>query len=119
MQNKKSIEAVNRIPNERLEDLIHDAISAKMNDPDCKIQFQEFDVEVRKEVDMSVFADVQVYGMAGDTTKDEFVDEKSGTVVKGGGSLDITLDNDKKVKFVYDSIVNLNATDYKVTYSLA
>ena len=118
---KKTLEAVNRIPNERLEDLIHEAILEKMDEPECDMRFQEFEVTVRKDVDQSLFVDVQVYGMAGDTTKDDFASEKNGhvQVVKGGGSIVITLDDDTEVKFVYNDIVNLNATDYLVTYSLA
>lgn len=117
MTNTKSTEAVNRVPNERLEDLIHEVMVGKMNEPDCKLRFQEFDVVIRKEVDQSVFVDLHVFGMADDTTKDQFVDNKA-SVIKGGGSITVTLDDDSVVKFVFADIVNLNATDYLVTYRL-
>ncbi len=118
---KKILEAVNRIPNERLEDLIHEAILEKMDEPDCDMRFQEFEVVVRKEVDTSLFVDIQVYGMAGDTTKDDFASSRNGQVqvIKGGGSIVITLDDDTEAKFVFSDLVNLNATDYLVTYRLA
>jgi len=121
MSNSKSSEAVSRVPNERLEDLIHEAVLAKMNEPDCEMRFQEFDVTVRKEVDQTIFIDLQIFGMADDTTKDQFVTGdsiKNPVVVKGGGRITVTLDDDSVVRFVYDSIVNLNATDYLVTYRL-
>lgn len=121
MSKSKASEAINRVPNERLEDLIHEAVANKMNEQDSKIRFQEFDVTVRKEVDQSVFVDLQIYGMADDTTKDEFATKDSSgntIVVSGGGSITVTLDDESVVKFVYDNIVNLNATDYLVTYRL-
>jgi hypothetical protein len=117
MTNTKSTEAVNRVPNERLEDLIHEVMTQKMNEQDCKMRFQEFDVTVRKEVDQSVFVDLHIYGMADDTTKDQFVDPK-GAVINGGGSIVVKLDDDSAVKFVFADIVNLNATDYQVNYRL-
>lgn len=122
MSNSKSFDAVNRVNNERLEDLIHEALVSKMSKPDCKFQFQEFDVEIRKEIGRPVFADVNVFGMAGDTTKDDMVtNEKDGLVkvMDGAGSFAITLDDGTVAKFVFDSASNLNATDYMMTYRLA
>jgi hypothetical protein len=119
----KAAEAVSRVPNERLEDLFSDAIRAKLTEEGCELSVQEFDVTVRKELDQSaVFVDMQVYGMAGDTTKDDFakVDGNGNVqVVKGGGSVSVKLDDDSVVRFVFNGIVNLNATDYLVTYRLA
>ncbi len=116
--NQKSADAVSRVPNERLEDLFREAIQAKLNDPDCELKIQEFDLAIRKDVDQPVFVDMTVFGMAGDTTKDEFVGSDK-QVVKGAGSVQLTLDDDTVVKLVFHDIVNLNATDYLVTYRLA
>ena len=119
MSVSKSEIAVGRVPNDRLEDLIEEAVRAKMNDRDCdcKLSLQEFDVAIRKEVGQPVYAEITVYGMAGDTTKDDFLVE--GKVVTGGGSFQVKLDDDSTVKFVFSGITNLNATDYLVTYKLA
>lgn len=116
-----SAEAVGKVSNERLEDLIDAAIRQKMNEHDCKLIIDEFDIAIRKEMNKPVFADITVYGIAGNTTKDEFAQLNSSDsmeVVKGGGSVAITLDDGSQVKFVFDSITNLNATDYLVTYKL-
>lgn len=122
-KNSAAVEAVGRTPNERLEDLFSDAIRAKLTEADCELSLQEFDVAIRKELDQSqVFVDMTVYGMAGDTTKDDFtsIDGNGNvTVVKGGGSVIVTLDDDTKAKFVFNGVVNLNATDYLVTYKLS
>lgn len=122
-KNDKAMEAVGRVANERLEDLIKEALTSRMNESDCEMRFQEFEIAVRKEMGQPILLDVTVYGMAGDTTKDEFATvDKEGrpaSVVKGGGSFNITLDDDTVVKFVFHGITNLNATDYLVTYRLA
>jgi hypothetical protein len=117
-----AVDAVNRIPNERLEDLFGDAVRERLKEADCKLNIQEFDVKIRKEVGQpTVFVDMVVFGMGGDTTKDAFAKNDSNgniEVVKGAGAFTIKLDDDSTVKFVFDSIVNLNATDYQVTYKL-
>ena len=119
----QAIEAVNKVPNERLQDLFEEAVRERMKEPDAKLDIQEFDVEVRKEVDQSaVFVDVHVFGMATQTSKDQFATtDPSGNVkvVQGGGSFTVKLDDDSVVKFVFVEVVNLNATDYRVTYRLA
>ena len=79
--NAKSVEAVNRVSHERLEDLVREAITAKLNDPDCELRIDEYDLAIRKEVNQPVLLDLTVFGMAGNTTKDEF--SKPGD---GGGS---------------------------------
>jgi len=119
--NAKSVEAVNRVSHERLEDLVREAITAKLNDPDCELRIDEYDLAIRKEVNQPVLLDLTVFGMAGNTTKDEFSKPGDGggsEVVKGGGSISVALDDDTAVKFVFQEIVNLNATDYMVTYRL-
>ena len=121
-KNTVAIEAVSRVPNERLEDLFEEAIRSKLTEEDCKLNIQEFDVDIRKELDQSgVFVDMTVYGMANNTTKDDFAKtDKKGNieVVKGGGSFAVKLDDDSVVKFAFSNITNLNATDYLVTYRL-
>jgi len=112
-----AIAAVNKVSHERMEDLIREAIQAKLNDPECDLRLQEFDLAMRKEVGQPVLLDLTVYGMAGDTTKDDFC--VGGQVVRGGGSIQVTLDDDTTVKFAFKDVVNLNATDYLVTYQLA
>jgi hypothetical protein len=122
MSNEKATEAVTKVSNERLEDLIKEAINNKMDADGSLVKFQEFDVDIRKELAQPIFVDIDVFGMAGDTTKDEFaVTGKDGkvSVIKGGGSFSVKLDDDTVVKFVFDSIVNLNATDYRITYRIA
>lgn len=118
----KAIEAVNRVPNDRLEDLIREVLLDKMNEQDCEMRFQEFDLAIRKDVGQPVLVDLNVFGMAGDTTKDDFASTGSDgqvAVVKGGGSFSVTLDDDSVVRFVFQDIVNLNSTDYLVTYRLS
>lgn len=121
MNNDTSIKAVNKVPNDRLEDLIRSVLLAKMDEQDCKMKFDEFDLDIRKEMNQPVFVDLQVFGMAGNTTKDEFAttdSKKNVSIINGGGSFSVTLDDDSVVKFVFHNIVNLNATDYLVTYRL-
>lgn len=113
----KAVSAVNRVSNERMEDKIREAIVEKLNEQDSEIRLQEFELNLRKDVDKPIVLEMTVYGMAGDTTKDTFCQD--GKVVKGGGSIQVELDNDTKVKFVFKEVVNLNATDYLVTYQLA
>jgi hypothetical protein len=112
----EAINAVNRVSHERMEDLIREAIAAKLNDPECELRIDEFDLAIRKDVGQPVMLDMTVFGMAGNTTKDEFC--VAGQVVKGGGSIQVTLDDDMTVKFAFKEVVNLNATDYLVTYQL-
>ena len=122
LNGNKAVEAVNRVPNERLEDLFREAILAKMDDASCAMRFQEFDLDIRKEVGQPVLVDMTVFGMADDTTKDTFVTKDASgndVVISGGGSVSVTLDDDSVVKFVFSAIVNLNATDYLVTYRLS
>ena len=116
-QASKSEIAVARVPNERLEDLFSDAVRERVAGQDCDLVLQEFDVAIVKEVGRPICINVTVYGSAGDTPKDAFL--VKGKVVKGGGSFQVKLDDDSVVKFVFDSITNLNATDYLVTYKLA
>ena len=122
ISNSKSEEAVGKISNDRLEDLIDAALRQRMTEQDCELTIDEIDIAIRKEVGRPIFADITVYGLAGNTTKDEFAtkDAKGNVeVIKGGGSIAVTLDDDTAVKFVFDGITNLNATDYLVTYRLA
>ena len=116
-----AIEAVNKVPNERMEDLIHEALVARMDERDCEMKFQEFDVSVRREVGKPIFVDLNVSGMSGDTSKDSFakIGPNGVEVVKGGGSFSVKLDDDSVVKFVFSEVLNLNSTDYLVTYRLA
>ena len=119
---QQAFEAVIRVDNDRLEDLIRQSILDRLNEPDCELRLQEFDLAVRKDVDQKVFVDMTVFGMAGETTKDSFATLGSDgqlSVIKGGGSFVVKLDDDNMVKLVFNEIVNLNATDYLVIYSLA
>ena len=118
MKNDKVEKALGKISNDRLEDLINDAIIARTNDPDSKLRVEEFDIAIRKELNQPISVEIRVYGMAGNTTKDEFVDS-TGKVIQGGGSFNLVLDDDSVAKFVYADITNLDATDYQVTYKLA
>ena len=117
----QSIKAVNKVPNDRLEDLIRAVLLAKMSEADCEMKFDEFDFDIHKDIGQPILVDVHVFGMAGDTTKEEFAiigPKKNVSVIKGGGSFLVTLDDDSEVKFVFHDIINLNATDYLVTYRL-
>lgn len=118
MSNAKSVKAVNSASHERLEDLIIEAIEARAKEQDSEFRIDEFDVTVRKELGQPIAVDIRVYGMAGNTTKDEFVNADN-EVVKGGGSFSVTMDDDTVVKFVFSKVINLDGTDYLVTYLLA
>lgn len=118
MSNNKVTEAVNKVSNERLEDLIREALMARTLEQDSELRIEEFDIAVRKELGQPITVEIRVYGLAGNTTKDEFVDA-SGQVVKGGGSFNVKLDDDTVAKFVFAEVLNLDATDYQVTYKLA
>jgi hypothetical protein len=114
----KVSEAINKVSNDRLEDLIRDALMVRTVEQDSDLRIEEFDIAVRKELGQPITIEIRVYGSAGNTTKDEFADA-NGKVVKGGGSFSIKLDDDTVAKFVFAEVLNLDATDYQVTYKLA
>jgi hypothetical protein len=114
----KVSDAIDRVSNDRLEDLIRDALMARTVEQDSDLRIDEFDISIRKELGQPIAVEIRVYGLAGNTTKDEFVDA-GGKVVKGGGSFSINLDDDTVAKFVFAEVLNLDATDYQVTYKLA
>jgi len=118
MKSDKVTRALSKVSIDMLEDLISDAIKERTNEQDSKLSIDEFDVSIRKELGKPIAIDIRVYGMAGNTTKDEFVDS-TGKVVEGGGSFKLVLDDDTVAKFVFVEIFNLDATDYQVTYQLA
>ena len=120
INSSKIVESVKRLSDDRLETMVSEALEARMAEHECKMAFQQFDVKIRKEIDKPVFVDITVFGMADDTTKDEFQSMKNGKmeVVKGGEGFNLKLDDDSVASFTFAGVLNLNATDYLVTYRL-
>lgn len=120
-KNDNSKKNISSTANDRIGDLFTEAFQNIVSDPKNKINVEEFECNVTKTVGTNeVTVDVRIYGFAGNTSQDEFC-VKGGNgeyklLKKGAENVVIKLDDDSLVTFQFKKCMNLDATDYLLTY---
>lgn len=95
-----------------------EAFRARIDDPASDMTISEFGCVVQRENLGDMVLAVTIYGMAGDTTRAEFHDPKTGKTIRGGKSI-IVKAGGKSYRFNISGSVDLNTNDYVIYYKQA
>lgn len=120
MSRKEVRDQLEKIPNDRIEDMFSEALRTIVNASDSELNLEEFDVDVKKDLGKPTSVEVTVFGVAGSTTQDEFcTKDKTGKIVKiakGGNVVNVRLDNGQNAVFNLTDCRALNSNSYMIVY---
>ena len=105
-----------------IENLFDKSFQDVINSDSNKIQISQYDLSVRKEnFGKEVIVEVNVYGLAGSTTRNEFKNRKDGAIIAGGEKINIEPNEDvgnSLASFEIFDVFDLNSNDYRLFYKL-
>jgi len=105
-----------KLDDNQLHDRFEEAFRAAGDDRDNDLRLNEVDVAVVRDSARNVEIHATVYGLAEVTTPEQFVDTKTGKIIKGGQPIAFDVDGRGSVAFGVDRLERKNSNDYVVVY---
>ena len=112
----KSTTDISKLDDNQIQEGFEEAFRASGDDRDNDLRLAEVDVLVERTTDRSVLVKAIIYGLAEVTTQEQFFDQETGKVIKGGQQISFDVDGRGQAVFTFVGVDRKNSNDYVVIY---
>lgn len=106
-----------KLNNEEVEVLFEEAFEKKVHSRDGVVRLSSWEAKVEKRDKSEIVVAVSVYTYAGETSRAEFHDKKSGKFLRGADEIEVTsLRDDKQATFKLFDSIDVSSNEYILYY---